>query len=364
MHGGGVTTNRPPPTIQPRTERGDMGPSLPHTRNFVSPAPVQAPVQPRAEIIRREDVLEAQRALLATYSAQQARLLQDVQDDVRGGGYVSSADLAAERRRTSAMYLALYGACAGGAMGGLTLLGMAAAGWQPIVAIASWLAGTALATIAMAWRRHGQELEHSPEGIARHLLDWHGEIAMLEAETRRDLLEREHELALLDRRAAADAAAAQRQLAIDLAATQSAARRPAPVRMQVAPEPIQAPQAPQATQATQATQHTPTDAALPLDPPTASGGHAGGHAGWHAALMAWASTLHDGGLTTDGIVLARVPWSARSPWPADDKAQALRVCTRARPTLFEPAAGGRWRLRQEIASTSEQLLALLAQRGS
>jgi hypothetical protein len=330
-----------------------MGPSLPHnTHNFVSPAPVPAPVQPRAEIIRREDVLEAQRALLATYSAQQARLLQDVQDDVRGGGYVSSADLAAERRRTSAMYLALYGACAGGAMGGLTLLGMAAAGWQPIVAIASWLAGTALATIAMAWRRHGQELEHSPEGIARHLLDWHGEIALLEAETRRDLLEREHELALLDRRATADAAAAQRQLALDLAA----ARRPAPVRMQVAPEPIQTPQAPQTQQATQ---HTPTDAALRLDPPTADDGHAG----WHAALMAWASTLHDGGLATDGIVLGRVPWSARSPWPAEDKANALRVCTRARPILFEPTAGGRWRLRQCLASDSTQLLALLAQRG-
>jgi hypothetical protein len=331
-----------------------MGPSLPHnTHNFVSPAPVPASVQPRAEIIRREDILEAQRALLATYSAQQARLLQDVQDDVRGGGYVSSADLAAERRRTSAMYLALYGACAGGAMGGLTLLGMAAAGWQPIVAIASWLAGTALATIAMAWRRHGQELEHSPEGIARHLLDWHGEIAMLEAETRRDLLEREHELALLDRRAAADAAAAQRQLALDLAATQAAARRPAPVRMQVAPEP------PQAPQATQATQHTPTDVALPLDPPTADDRHAG----WHAALMQWASTLHDGGLTTDGIVLARVPWSARSPWGAEDKTNALRVCTRMRPTLFEPTAGGRWRLRQDVASNSTQLLALLAQRG-
>jgi hypothetical protein len=238
-------------------------------------------------------------------------------------------------------------------MGGLTLLGMAAAGWQPIVAIASWLAGTALATIAMAWRRHGQELEHSPEGIARHLLDWHGEIAVLEAETRRDLLEREHELALLDRRAAADAAAAQRQLALDLAATQAAARRPAPVRT---PEPIQAPQAPQATQATQ---HTPTDAALRLDPPTADDGHGSGH----AALMQWAATLHDGGLTTDGIVLGRVPWSARSPWPAEDKAHALRVCTRARPILFEPTAGGRWRLRQCLASNGAQLLALLAQRG-
>jgi hypothetical protein len=328
-----------------------MGPSLPHnTHNFVSPAPLQAPVQPRAEIIRREDVLEAQRALLATYSAQQARLLQDVQDDVRGGGYVSSADLAAERRRTSAMYLALYGACAGGAMGGLTLLGMAAAGWQPIVAIASWLAGTALATIAMAWRRHGQELEHSPEGIARHLLDWHGEIAMLEAETRRDLLEREHELALLDRRAAADAAAAQRQLALDLAATNAAARRPAPVRT---PEPIQAPEP------IQTSQHTAAHTTLPTDPPTADDGHAG----WHAALMAWASTLHEGGLTTDGIVLARVPWSARSPWPAEDKAHALRACTRARPILFEPTAGGRWRLRQCLASNGAQLLALLAQRG-
>ena len=360
---GGRKAFDPPPLFDP-TRRGDMTQSL-SQRNFVSPLPAAAPavIAPRAEIIRREDVLEQQRALLATYSAQQAQLLHDVQQDVRGGGYVSSGELARERRATSAMYLALYGLCAGGAMGGLTLLGVAAIGMPATIAIASWLAGTALATIAMAWRRHGQELEHSPEGIARHLLDWHGEIAMLEAETRRDLLQREHDLALLDRQQAAQAAAAQRQLAIDLAAAQTAARRPQAVQMSAVSDPQQTPRAtPVALEPPHAThphRHTVDATALHTDPPTTSGEHASGH----TALMEWAATLHDGGLTADGIVLGRVPWSARSPWPAADKEHAARVCTRSRPVLFEQVAGGRWRVRQQVAGNSAQLLALLAQRG-
>jgi len=329
---------------------------IPHPHNFVTPGP--PPVQtapPRADILRREDVLDAQRSLLATYTQQQAALLADVQHDVSSGGYVSSAPLAAERRRTSAMYLVLYGGCAAAAMGGLTLLGTLAVGWQPLVAIATWLAGTALGTIAMAWRRHGQELEHSPEGIARHLLDWHGEIALYEAETRRQLLDREHELALLDRQTAAAAAADNRRLAQQLSGSR---RQQPPPTMPAAA--YTAPTAADSAAAVPIPMRTQT---VPVTAPTAAPTAADNTvdtAG--SAILQWAAGLFDGGLAADGVVLGRVPWAARSPWAADDKILAAAVCTRSRPILFVQSAGGRWRLRLEVAGNADQLLALLSQR--
>ena len=326
---------------------------IPH--NFVTPGPPPVQSAPRADILRREDVLEVQRSLLSTYTQQQAALLADVQHDVSAGGYVSSAPLAAERRRTSAMYLVLYGGCAAGAMGGLTLLGTLAVGWQPLVAIATWLAGTALATIAMAWRRHGEELSHSPEGIARHLLDWHGEIALFEAETRRQLLDREHELALLDRQTAAAAAADNRRLAQQLSGSR---RHQAPPTMP--PTAYTAPTAADSAAAVPIPMRTQT---VPVTAPTAAPTAADNTvdtAG--SAILQWAAGLFDGGLAADGVVLGRVPWAARSPWAAEDKGLAAAVCTRSRPILFVQSAGGRWRLRLEVAGNAEQLLALLSQR--
>ena len=325
---------------------------IPH--NFVTPGPPPVQTAPRADVLRREDVLETQRLLLATYTSQQAALLSDVQNDVSSGGYVSSAPLAAERRRTSAMYLLLYSGCAAGAMGGLTLLGTLAVGWQPLVAIATWLAGTALGTIFMAWRRHGQELEHSPEGIARHLLDWHGEVALFEAETRRQLLDREHALALLDRQTAASAAADTRRLAQQL----SGRRHQAPPTAYTAPT--------RNDSAVAVLTPTPTQPEPPTAPAAVdntvdnTADNTVDTAG--SAILQWAAGLFDGGLAADGVVLGRVPWAARSPWAADDKLVAAAVCTRSRPILFVQSAGGRWRLRLEVAGNADQLIALLSQR--
>ena len=322
---------------------------IPH--NFVTPGPPPVQTAPRADVLRREDVLEVQRSLLATYTQQQSALLSDVQNDVSAGGYVSSAPLAAERRRTSAMYLLLYSGCAAGAMGGLTLLGTLAVGWQPLVAIATWLAGTALGTIAMAWRRHGQELEHSPEGIARHLLDWHGEVALFEAETRRQLLDREHDLALLDRQTAASAAADNRRLAQQL----SGRRHQAP--------PTAPPTAPTRNgSAVAVLTPTPTQPEPPMAPAAADNTVDNTVDTAGSAILQWAAGLFAGGLAADGVVLGRVPWAARSPWAADDKSLAAAVCTRSRPILFVQSAGGRWRLRLEVAGNADQLLALLSQR--
>ena len=81
-----------------------------------------------------------------------------------------------------------------------------------------------------------------------------------------------------------------------------------------------------------------------------------------SAILQWAAGLFDGGLAADGVVLGRVPWAARSPWAADDKTLAAAVCTRSRPILFVQSAGGRWRLRLEVAGNADQLLSLLSQR--
>jgi hypothetical protein len=81
-----------------------------------------------------------------------------------------------------------------------------------------------------------------------------------------------------------------------------------------------------------------------------------------SAILQWAAGLFDGGLAADGVVLGRVPWAARSPWAADDKTVAASVCTRSRPILFVQSAGGRWRLRLEVAGNADQLIALLSQR--
>lgn len=116
----------------------------------------------------------------------------------------------AERRKTSGMYLRSYMLVSAMTTGGLAYLAHLAGAGQA-AALAGWLAGTA--TLLLAWRRHGQEMELSPEGTARHLLDWHGEIASYESETRR--LSLQWEFQAEERRQAAQERAAEhaRQLA-------------------------------------------------------------------------------------------------------------------------------------------------------
>ncbi len=297
------------------------------TRNFV-----QAEIVPaRPDAIRRSDVVSTIDTMLAMYGEQQRAMLATVQQDVGGRGFLSDAAAVAERRKTSRLYLILYGSVAGITMGGLALVAWLA-GVNGGLAVAGWMFATGATTLLLAWVRHGDEFAHSPEGIARHLLDWHGSIAEYDAETRR-LVARWDVAAERQRLAAADA---ERRHAMELAQLRiaemdakrrhnDAIRQQREVWHDEAPAAIVA-QPPAAEQ-----------------PPTATAGDA-----FNEMLLAWVVGLYDGGITGDGIITRRAPWAARSAWTEGDKQRAKRILCNGRPALIEETAGGRYRLRLEL----------------
>ena len=326
--------------------------------NFVAAvAPDQVTIEPpRADLIRRQDVVQTVDRMIDGYMTQQRGLLDQVQGETTHAGFLSGADQVRERRKTSGMYLTAYGMVSGLTMGGLAYLGTLA-GVEGAAALAVWMFGTGALTMLLTWVRHGDEFRHSPEGIARHLLDWHGSIAEYESETRRLSLQWEHDAE--ERRQAAQERAAEhgRQLA-QLRVDELAERRRT-IEAQRAQMYAESPQTLQGGVGR-------TEAALQVsafenDDATPTGGAVGD--GWQAALVTWVASLYDAGAITEGgIIKGRVPWAARSPWVDQDKADAKRVCTLARPALIEQADGGRWRLRVEAFSTVDQALAVLAPR--
>ena len=326
--------------------------------NFVAAvAPDQVTIEPpRADLIRRQDVVQTVDRMIDGYMTQQRGLLDQVQGETTHSGFLSGADQVRERRKTSGMYLTAYGMVSGLTMGGLTYLGTLA-GMDGATALAGWMFGTGALTMLLTWVRHGDEFKHSPEGIARHLLDWHGSIAEYESETRRLSIRWEHDAE--ERRQAAQEKAAEhgRQLAQLRIEELDARRRTIEAqRAQMYAEPAQ----------TAIDGLGRTEAALQVqsidDAPTGVSSGAGGD-GWQAALVQWVATLYDAGAITEGgIIKGRVPWAARSSWLESDKAEAKRVCTMARPALIEPTDGGRWRLRVEVFSDVDQALQVLSQR--
>jgi hypothetical protein len=250
-----------------------------------------------------------------------------------------------ERRKTSALYLATYGLVASVTIAGLAYLATLA-GVNGAVALAGWMAGTGGLTLYLAWRRHGDEFAHSPEGIARQLVEAHWAMGEYEAETRRLALRWEHQAEARRQRAAEQAAEHGRQLA-QLRIEELNARRQA-IEAQRAShqEALQAPFVAHEVQSIESTEEAPQGAAT-----------------WQAELLNWVASLYAPGATVgDGIIKGRVPWAARSPWAEADKAAARRVCCELRPKLIVPSDGGRWRLRVEAFPDAEQALRLLSAR--
>lgn len=342
--------------------------------NFVAAEPQTIDAAPGTSLLRRQDVVQAVDGVINAYSQQQKALLAQVQGDaIEHTGFLSDAAQVAERRRTSRMYLITYAGVSGLTMAGLAFLAWLA-GVAGVAALAGWMAGTGITTLLLAWRRHGDEFAHSPEGIARHLLDWHGEIASYESETRRLSLQWEHEAERRRQEAANDAAGHARRLAELRIAELDARRRTVEAQtMQRDTSWIHTP-APERRFAVQ----WQTDEQTVIDVPgtavtaiavsTIDDGDealAGGATcdSWHAVLVRWIASLYEGGATGEnGVIKGRVPWAARSTWLESDKTAARRVCCELRPKLIEAAAGGRWRLRTEMFPDAEQALALLSQR--
>lgn len=295
------------------------------TRNFVEAEIVPA----RPDGIRRQDVVATIDSMLAMYGEQQRAMLATVQQDVGGRGFLSDAAAVAERRKTSRLYLVLYGTVAALTMGGLALVAWLA-GVNGGLAVAGWMFATGATTLLLAWIRHGDEFAHSPEGIARHLLDWHGSIAEYDAVTRR-LVARWDVAAERQRMAAADA---ERRHAMELAqlriAEMDAKRRHNDAIRQQREVEVWHDEAPAAI------------VAQPTEQPTTAGD------AFAELLVGWVVGLYDGGITQDGVITRRAPWAARSAWTETDKQRAKRILCNGRPALIEPASGGRYRLRLEL----------------
>jgi hypothetical protein len=220
--------------------------------------------------------------------------------------------------------------------------------------------GTGALTMALAWVRHGDEFRHSPEGIARHLLDWHGSIAEYESETRRLSLQWEHDAEARRQAAQEKAAEHGRQLA-QLRVDELDARRRAieAQRAQVDPYRMESPQ--NAIDGAGRTETALQVSSIADDADDAPDGATGD--GWQAALVHWVAELYStpGNVTDTGLIRAMVPWSARSPWLESDKAKAREVMCELRPALIVHD-GNRWRLRLDLVSDAAQALQVIAQR--
>ena len=326
--------------------------------NFVAAvAPDQVTIEPaRADLIRRADVVQTVDRMITAYSDQQGALLSQVQQDATGGGFLSNAQQVDARRRMSRMYLThqttVTGMVAAGVVGIAYIAGVVDTGG----AFVGWLALTGITALVLSTAMHRQEMQHSPEGIARHLLDWHGDIASYEAETRRLSLQWEH--AAEERRQAAQDRAAEhgRQLA-QLRVDELDARR----RTIEAQRAQMYAESPSTAIAGRGDAVTGSQVQSIDDAPNDDSSGAVGD-GWQGALVRWVASLYEPGNVTDtGLIRAMVPWSARSPWLESDKGKAKEVMCEYKPALIVHD-GNRWRLRLDLVSDADQALQIIAQR--
>ena len=296
---------------------------------------------PRAEIIRRQDVIDQVGSLLAIYQDQQRQAIQVAQENVRSG-FFDDASTVAERRKLSRMYLLTYSGVSALTIGGVAYLA-ALAGADGGLSLAGWMVGTGALTLVLVWTRHGDEFKHSPTGLARHLADWHGSIADYEARTRRKALHWEFEAEQRRQQAAAVAAEAGRREAELRIAELDARRRLVSVQNDVLHARAEEPALPQ---------HVPA-----ADTPPAA------LSTWQQDLAVWVASLYDGEAVTEaGIIKGRTPWSQRSSWLEADKQAARRACCDRKPALIVPADGGRWRLRTDMFPHADIAVRLLSQR--
>lgn len=310
------------------------------------------PQPQRADIIRRQDVIDGVSRIVDVYQEQQQAMLGHVQQAAQSGSF-STAEQVRERRYTSGMYLVFYAIVVAMAMLGLTLIAARNGLVDGFSSFAVWLVGTGAFALWLAWVRHGQEMQQTPEAVARHIVDWHGSIAEYDAETRRLALQWEHQAEERRAQAAANDNAHARQMAqLRIAEMESRQRM-------IADRPIC-----DAAIAPQMAASAPP--AVPPAPPAENSTDDGAPT-WQAVLLAFFAALYDRdssgwlNITDRGVITTQVPWSARAPLPAADKQRMLEI-VRSRPAIVEQGDGGRWRLRVELFSTAEGTVNLLSDR--
>jgi hypothetical protein len=331
--------------------------------NYVVADQPPAPID-QTSLIRRNDVMQAVGGVIEAYRVQQSALLDSVTGEtVQGRGFLSDAGQVAERRKTSRLYLLYYTLIVGMVAGGLVLLAHGAGYLDAGGSFATWLALTGGLALLLGWKRHGDELVLTPESIALRVVDAHENVALYESETRRLAIEWEHSAEARRQAAqekAAEYARQQAQLRIDeldarrkAIEAQRAQADPYEERFRVACGVESAPTT--TSSASSSTSQAASEGDLPrLD--TRIGGH------WRDSLLVWIATLYQPGIVTEaGVIRSMVPWSARSSWTEQDKAEARRIMCEMRPALIVHD-GNRWRLRTEVVSDVEQALQLVRQR--
>lgn len=310
--------------------------------NYVDAGPV-AP--PRADLVRRGDVVDQVGRLIDVYQEQQRAALATVQTDVTRGGFLSTADQVNARRKTSGMYLGYYTCVVGMVSGGLVLLAHGAGYVDAGGAFATWLALTGGVALWLGVKMHENELRLTPEDLGHHVIDAHENVALFEAETKRITIELEYGAEQHRQRAAAQVAADARAQAADRMREIELRRdmQQAQLSRQYAVE------TPAITNQLLPSNDEPT-----VDEPTVDT--------WQADLLRWVGALFDDGKMNDaGIILAKVPWSQRSGWLEVDGANARRVLCEIRPHLVT-FDGNRWRWRVDLVDTAEQAVTIVSHR--
>ncbi|MCB0146358.1 MAG: hypothetical protein KDE01_01720 [Caldilineaceae bacterium] len=295
------------------------------------------------------------------YTEQQRAALAGIQSEtIDRRGFLSDANMVAERRKTSRMYLLHYTGVTAIVSGGLVLLAHGAGYLDAGGAFATWLSITGALALILAWVRHGDEFKHSPEGIARHLIDWHGSTVAYEAATKRMALRWEHE-SEQDKRNRADAAAERARLATLEAERQRNERHERDAQQRAEMDRVL-----DLLEARSATKRAAVDP-IHLDGATTAPAppeRAQTAPTWQEGLAEWVVGLYvnDGAISESGAVKIRAPWSARGDWPDDAKHEMKRVVLHRKPALFEQLGGGRLRLRTELFDTPDVAMAALSAR--
>ena len=310
--------------------------------NWVAAEPMPAP---RADLVRRQDVVHVVDRMIDSYQTQQRSLLDQVQGDSMHGGFLSDAKQVDARRRTSRMYLGYYFGVTAIVSGGLVLLAHGSGYLDANGSFATWLALTGAVALALGWRRHGNELHLTPEAIAQNIVDSQFDLAMHESETRRLSLRWEFDAEQIRQQQQAMAAADARAQAADR-------MREIEMRRDM-----------QQAQLTRSyVVETPAitkELSIPNDEPTVDEPTVDT---WQSDLLRWVGALFDDGKMNDaGIILAKVPWSQRSGWLEVDGANARRVLCEIRPALVV-YNGNRWRWRLDLVGSAEQAIDVIAQR--
>jgi len=328
--------------------------------NYVVADQPPAPID-QTSLIRRNDVMQAVGGVIEAYRVQQSALLDSVTGEtVQGRGFLSDAGQVAERRKTSRLYLLYYTFITGLVAAGLVLLAHGAGYLDAGGSFATWLALTGGLALLLGWKRHGDELVLTPESIALRVVDAHENVALYESETRRLAIEWEHS-AEARRQAAQEKAAEYARHQAQLRIDELDARRKAIEAQRAQADPYEGRfrvvmgTEPEPSKGTELAPHVVSEGdSTPLD--TRIGGH------WRDSLLVWIATLYQPGIVTEaGVIRSMVPWSARSSWTEQDKAEARRIMCEMRPALIVHD-GNRWRLRTEVVSDVEQALQLVRQR--